>query len=170
MSVKASRGGLLGLIVAVMGLGYWLSRPAPPPENELSPTPQPTPRKSAAEPVLSASDFTRAQELPGYVEVLKLKLPPPENQELGRELYRNNCADCHGTEGHGNGTNTIRLSPRPTNVTRVSLFKYGSEERGIFRTIKYGVPQTGMAPWEDRMTDSEIWATTRFVRSLQVNQ
>jgi len=126
--------------------------------------------KSAERTILPDTDFYHATSLPGYSEVLKWKIPSTHSITEGQKLFRSNCTGCHGPEGKGDGPGYLHSIPRPTDLTQSATYRYGPGERGIFRSIKYGVPDSGMAPWKGRMTDREIWETTGFVRSLQVNQ
>lgn len=43
----------------------------------------------------------------------------PEADE-GKRLFTENCAQCHGTSGRGNGPWAASFSPAPTDLTRLS--------------------------------------------------
>lgn len=117
----------------------------------------------------SEPGYGAARFQPGYAEVNAVTPTPPtpREQTRGAELYVNNCASCHGAEGRGDGSISRSLNPKPRDLRRVAEYKYGTGERAVFRTIKYGVDGTGMGPWGGRMTDEEMWSLTRFVRGLQ---
>ena len=123
--------------------------------------------------VVAAPDleFDKAKAQKGYAEVLKFGKSPVagdlEATKAGAELFATNCASCHGLTGLGDGPAGMALNPKPRNMTITSEYKFGRGELGIFRTVKYGVDGTGMAPWEGRMTDDECWKVTNFVRTLQ---
>lgn len=116
-------------------------------------------------------EFSKAKAQKGYAEVLKLGQSPVANDveatRAGAALFTANCASCHGPDGQGDGPAGMALNPRPRNLKHLSEYHLGKGELGIFRTIKYGVDGTGMAPWEGRMTDEECWKVTNYVRSLQ---
>lgn len=40
-----------------------------------------------------------------------------ENLSAGQTLYNENCADCHGADGHGDTEISGDLEPRPANIT-----------------------------------------------------
>ena len=61
----------------------------------------------------------------------------------------------------------MTLNPKPRNLANSGEYKFGHGDLGIFRTVKYGSEGTGMAPWEGRMSDDDIWKVTNFVRTLQ---
>ena len=52
----------------------------------------------------------------------------PEPDE-GRALYVENCALCHGPAGRGNGEIAAGLSPKPTDLTRISARNGGAFPR-----------------------------------------
>jgi mono/diheme cytochrome c family protein len=43
----------------------------------------------------------------------------------------------------------------------------GTGHLAVFRSTKYGVQGTGMAPWDGRMNDEETWEVVNYVRTLQ---
>ena len=58
----------------------------------------------------------------------------------GRALYEaNGCASCHGPEGHGDGPMAPRLPASPIDFRNVSLFKRGTTENAISKTLAEGI-------------------------------
>ena len=53
-------------------------------------------------------------------------------------------------------------------VAKKKLELPSAGDLGLFRTIKYGVEGTGMAPWDDRLSDREIWQVVNYVKSIQL--
>jgi mono/diheme cytochrome c family protein len=45
---------------------------------------------------------------------------PPAKAESGSELFYNNCAACHGTDGKGNGPLGQVLTVRPSDLTIIA--------------------------------------------------
>lgn len=86
--------------------------------------------------------------------------------DKGKALFATNCASCHGAEGKGDGPAGAALDPKPRNLHENGTYKFGSGDLAMFRTIKYGVDGSGMAPWEGRMTDDECWQVVNFVKTL----
>jgi mono/diheme cytochrome c family protein len=115
-------------------------------------------------------DFELGDGLNGYEETLKLEVPQPTKEQMtqGAELYKSNCALCHGENGFGDGDGGASLDPPPRNLTAVDDYKYGRLEHGIFRTAKYGIEGTGMPPWDGILSEEELWAVTFHVRALQL--
>lgn len=74
--------------------------------------------------------------------------------DAGGRLYRANCAICHGLDGSGG---------RGTNLT-TGVYRRGSSDEDLFKSIANGVPGTEMPPFtlEGRQTFQLI----TFLRSL----
>lgn len=115
--------------------------------------------------------FAAAKSLPGYADVKKMGKNPHaddlETTKKGAELFSANCASCHGPGGMGDGPAGLSLNPKPRNQTDPKEYKYGYGDLGIFRTVKYGIPGTGMAPFGQTLSDDDIWAVVNYVRYLQ---
>lgn len=73
---------------------------------------------------------------------------------LGRKLFAARCAGCHGPTGDGGkGANlAVPLLPRAT------------DDRGLYRVIRYGLTDTEMPP--ANLTPLEIWQIAAFVKTL----
>jgi putative heme-binding domain-containing protein len=73
----------------------------------------------------------------------------------GADLYRQNCAVCHGVDGQsGQGA---RLAVRQ--------LRHASTDRQLFRVIRNGIPGTEMPVLG--MDEERVWKIVHFVRSLQ---
>lgn len=78
----------------------------------------------------------------------------PEAIQEGKKLFTNSCSGCHGVNAEGGrGPNLIE----GRQVRRLS-------ERGLFQSIKSGVPGTDMPP--TNLPDQQIWKVSAFVRGL----
>ena len=57
-------------------------------------------------------------------------------QDLGARDYRNNCADCHGKDGKGNGPMAKQLATPPKDLTLLSKKNGGSfPETAVYNII-----------------------------------
>lgn len=115
------------------------------------------------------ADLAMAEGMDGYDEVKELEVPDgtPEIVAEGKELYLANCALCHGDTGAGDGAGGAALDPPPRDLTDASGYLYGHLELGLYRTGMYGVPGTGMAPWEGILSEDEQWAIGHYIRTIQ---
>lgn len=73
------------------------------------------------------------------------------------QLYRDNCASCHGDRGQGGSAKTL--------LTR-ELFDQNLDKR-FFDKIKNGIPDMGMVAFGGTLTDEQIWGLVVHIRELQ---
>lgn len=76
----------------------------------------------------------------------------------GSVLYANNCASCHGSDGSG----TV-ASPSLAG----GLFKHGVSDWAVYKTIRYGIQNSAMAPHS--FSSDQLWQLVSFIRSLKVS-
>jgi alcohol dehydrogenase (cytochrome c) len=77
--------------------------------------------------------------------------------EAGAAIFREQCAACHSPDGSG--------SPgAPALFGRE--FRHGDTEWAVYRTIRDGVPDTGMAPHP--LGHRRLWLLVAYIRSLGV--
>lgn len=88
----------------------------------------------------------------------------PMDLEKGRAIYQRHCADCHGTEGKGDGQQATSLSPRPGNLISAQISAKSDQE--LLKIIAKGRPRTAMAGWEDRLSPEDQIAVLAYIRSL----
>lgn len=90
---------------------------------------------------------------------------------LGRRVYADNCAICHGVHGDGRGHAIHHFTTQPRDFT-AGRYKLRSTATGqlptdddLRRSIVRGVPGTGMVP-QDHLSDEEVRAVIEFIKSL----
>ena len=86
--------------------------------------------------------------------------PVPEGLvTLGAQVYADNCVQCHGEDGGGQGFAAAELSVAPADFRqqRPSL-------NWSLRVVREGVRGTRMAAWTGRLTEAEIVAVAHYVR------
>lgn len=111
----------------------------------------------------------------GVPDVVEIPSPPRSSEESiarGREVYiENQCADCHGDQGRGDGPSAPTLQDqwdnhiRPADLTKRWTFIGGTSRQDIYRTFTTGLdgspmPSYTIEPIEDR------WALVDYVYSL----
>ncbi len=88
-----------------------------------------------------------------------------------RKLYEKRCAPCHGKNGEGDGPATGFLVPRPRDFTwgmykfRSTISGFTPTDEDLFRTIRQGLPGTGMPAWKE-LTDEEIKALVQYIKAF----
>src|SRR5881397_507429 len=94
---------------------------------------------------------------------------------LGRRVYAQRCAVCHGPDGRGNGPAAPSLIPRPRDFT-VGQFKYKSTAAGqppsdddLRRTVVEGLNASAMPYWKDLLNDQEVDAVIQYVKNFSPN-
>ncbi len=101
-----------------------------------------------------------------------MELPKsPDRLELVRELYENNCADCHGLSGKGDGKEAHRFEQKPQDFTSGS-YKFRSTPTGslpadedIFRSITDGIRGTAMLG-QIHLSDNERWLLVDYIKTF----
>lgn len=83
----------------------------------------------------------------------------------GAAIYEQQCAQCHGATGGGDGPGAAGLEPAPT------VFSEGDRIASIspfqaYNTIRLGVDGTSMLAYST-LTDREVWELAFFVKSLK---
>ena len=88
---------------------------------------------------------------------------PPGQLQLvtGQRVYQNNCVQCHGDAGDGQGFAVSQLAIAPTDFTkqRPSLGE-------SVRVLNNGIEGSSMAPWTDRLSEPEILAVSYYLRQF----
>jgi len=80
-------------------------------------------------------------------------LTDKERLKSGEEIYIANCAPCHGKKGEGG------VGPNFAD----NYWIHGADIKDVFKTIKYGVPEKGMIPWQTQISPKQIQEVASFV-------
>ncbi|MFB2120300.1 cbb3-type cytochrome c oxidase N-terminal domain-containing protein [Parapedobacter sp. 2B3] len=75
----------------------------------------------------------------------------------GQAIYTQNCAVCHGGAGEGG------IGPNLAD----EYWLHGGEITDVFKTVKYGVLDKGMVPWEQSLTPGQIAEVSNYILSLR---
>ena len=85
---------------------------------------------------------------------------PPKAEELGRQLYLQYCASCHGVGGKGDGPVTPALKKAPLDLTKIAARRGGDYPVGQIsefidgrRWVRIHGPRE-MPVWGDRLGES----------------
>ncbi len=89
----------------------------------------------------------------------------------GTNLYRMNCAVCHGFNGSGNGPATSTLKTKPADHCDGSLMN-ARDNQMIYRAIQLGCKGAGcqgaMPPFGDSLDKLDTWDLVAYLRSLHM--
>jgi len=89
--------------------------------------------------------------------------PTDSNLSSARQIYGDECAQCHGERGQGDGPEARSHYPLPADLTdakRMATVKDGE----IFYQITAG--RRPMPSYKNRLTQDQRWQLVLFVRSL----
>ncbi|HTO13189.1 MAG TPA: cbb3-type cytochrome c oxidase subunit II [Candidatus Binatia bacterium] len=109
---------------------------------------------------------------PQAVGVTAMTIPDSADlRALGREVFVDHCAGCHGARGDGAGRAATFLSPLPRDFT-AGVFKFRSTPSGslptdgdLYRTITRGVRWTAMPTWHE-ISDKQRIAVVAYLKTL----
>ena len=91
--------------------------------------------------------------------------------ETGKALYGLYCAQCHGTEGHGDGPASIKtdggyINPEPANFEESGgdFTNYG---RWVWK-VREGVETTNMPVWKVALNDEQIFRLVFYIQGFSM--
>jgi len=92
-------------------------------------------------------------------------------QEAGKRVYEQHCAQCHGVAGDGQGPGAPHLLPRPRDFT-TGKFKLRTTPSGMLptdddlrRVVRLGMPYTSMPAWP-RLSDAEVDGVVQYLKTF----
>jgi mono/diheme cytochrome c family protein len=93
-----------------------------------------------------------------------------QNVEVGKQLYQQRCAPCHGPDGKANTPTAQALNPKPRDHTDGSYMNKLSQDH-LVKVIKQGGAAVGKSPImppQADLNEQQIKDIVAFVRSLAV--
>jgi len=114
--------------------------------------------------VYAAFQRDRPWVVPEGVKKLKNPLAPSESTlKAARRIYADECAQCHGEHGKGDGPEAMMHSPAPADLTDAVHMNTVTDGE-IFYQISEG--RKPMPSFKKRLTEEERWGLVLFVRSF----
>lgn len=100
-----------------------------------------------------------AAEVPNPIEA------DEDSVGMGRMLYADNCAVCHGETGEGDGPTAESLDPAPADLHEDHV--QDLSDGALFYIISHGRPESAMPAWEGTLSEEERWHVVNFMRTFQ---
>jgi len=152
------KGLILGIIVGVLLVGaaihlYFTSGRAP---VAVTAPPMPFERKYAN------------KALDAYLD----KLPHPDPQTpadeknflLGADVYKENCAVCHGLPAKPRTTIAAGMFPKPPQLFQGTGVT-DDEPWETYWKVENGIRMSGMPGFQERLSEQQIWQVTQLVKN-----
>jgi len=89
---------------------------------------------------------------------------PADSLAFGEELYQENCLQCHGVSGKGDGPEVVNLPSPPRDLTD-QAFMADYPAAAIFDVISQGI-EPDMPAYAEQFDETQIWALTDYLRSF----
>jgi mono/diheme cytochrome c family protein len=128
--------------------------------------------KNSVSPVVLKDSSAFVQDIPLQsarvlppVDVMKVSVSSPELIQKGKELFKANCASCHGDNGEGNGSASATLNPKPRNFHSLQGWTNGSKISQMYKTLQEGIIKNGMASFS-YLPPADRFALIHYVRSF----
>lgn len=87
----------------------------------------------------------------------------------GTALFQENCAPCHGPQGNADGPSAADLPSPPTAFADPqAIWELSPAE--LFYTAKFGRMEKLMPPWQNQLSDDQIWRAITFAWSLHTTK
>jgi mono/diheme cytochrome c family protein len=93
----------------------------------------------------------------------------PPSAANGQPLYQENCAPCHGATGWGDGPTATELPQGATALADPAIARLATPV-GWFEVIKEGRMMQFMPPWNNRLSDEQIWDVAAYSLFLHTSQ
>jgi putative copper resistance protein D len=81
----------------------------------------------------------------------------------GGQTYAENCAACHGVDGHGDGPLAKGLSVKPADLTAEHIFEHADGD--LFWWISQGIPDGGMPGFAGAIDERQRWDVINFIHA-----
>jgi mono/diheme cytochrome c family protein len=102
--------------------------------------------------------------IPEEAKGRKNPVPPSEFAIIAaKPLYKENCAQCHGDTGKGDGSEALRYDPKPADFTDAPHMN-AVTDGALFYQISQG--RKPMPSFKRRMTEDQRWQLVLLIRSF----
>jgi mono/diheme cytochrome c family protein len=110
------------------------------------------------------ADTAKVWKAPG--SAAKIKNPLADNKKAaqkGAALFSQNCIECHGDEGKGDGPNADLLDVKPADLTSSKV--QNESDGALFWKISNG--KGPMAAYKNTLSKEQRWQLVSYIRKLK---
>ncbi len=86
----------------------------------------------------------------------------------GKSIFEQDCLQCHGPRGAGDGPRAHEFSPRPESIGSPATMSAVTPAL-MYRVVSVGVAGTMMPSWSAMLTPDDRWAVVTYVNSLRAS-
>ena len=90
-------------------------------------------------------------------------LTAPRQIRRGAQVYRDNCAQCHGGPGFAQSNWGKSMQPLPGPLVGATRRWKAGE---LYWITRHGIKMSGMPAWEYHLADEDLWAVVAFMHRL----
>jgi mono/diheme cytochrome c family protein len=93
--------------------------------------------------------------------------PSDASVARGQVLYQQNCAECHGSAGRGDGPRAAGLNPPPVDLT-VHVNVHPDQQ--LFDWISGGISGSAMPAFGGQLSVTDRWNLVNYLHTLALPQ
>ena len=100
---------------------------------------------------------------------IEIQKTPPRaiNLQNGQNIFKANCAQCHGLTGNGDGPLASHLEPAPAVLSDPKITGNDhSTAYDNFQVISVGIANTAMVAWSEFLPEADLWDATYYIRTF----
>lgn len=119
---------------------------------------------------LEKEESVKSGPIPRSLRPSKVLEASPELITMGKEVYDQKCAPCHGLDGRGEGESAYLLYPRPrdfvnANYRLISTWEGLPTDEDIYFSISRGIPGSAMPSWA-HLSEDVRWGLVHYLKSF----
>jgi mono/diheme cytochrome c family protein len=89
--------------------------------------------------------------------------PSEANLATAKQVYSDQCANCHGDGGKGDGSDAMMYDPAPSDLTDTAKVSKRSDGEIYYQITEGRKP---MPSFKKKLTDEQRWQLVLYVRAL----
>jgi mono/diheme cytochrome c family protein len=111
-----------------------------------------------------AADDYKPWVTPDAAKQVKNPVPStPQTLAAAEQIFRDNCTQCHGEAGKGDGDTGKIIKVKPANFTDMKLMS-AETDGAIFWKMSEG--RGPMPSWKQDLSETERWQLVNYIRKL----